>query len=452
MQINKLSSYGHAFQTKVISALLTHKELLVNINDILTPEYFDNKADQWIIEQIIKYYNKYHTTPTMDVLNVETKKVDNDIMKIAVVEQLREAYKLSDSSDLKYVEEEFSSFCTNQQLKQALLSSVDLLNIGQYNDIRNLINNALKAGQDKNVGLEYDKDIETRYRNEDRNTIPFPWKTFNNITQGGYGKGDLVLVFGNPKGGKSWAIIAMAAEAVKLGYNITFYALELGESYVGKRFDAYFTGIPVDKLDERRAEVEEIVGKLAGKLVIKGFPPKRASLDNIEAHQQKLKDQNDFTSDGIFIDYLDLLRNRKSRKERKDDIDDVYTDAKGLAVELGVPIISPSQANRSGAEKEILESSHIAGSFDKIMIGDIVISLARGRKDKLNGTGRWHVMGNRYGLDGVTYYSPKIDTSTGHIVIDENPMDVDETGGSSSASGGVTKDEKTFIKNKFFKD
>ena len=46
-------------------------------------------------------------------------------------------------------------------------------------------------------------------------------------------------------------------------------------------------------------------------------------------------------------DYLDLLKNRnKSRLERKDDTDDIFTDAKGLAKERDIPIISPSQANR----------------------------------------------------------------------------------------------------------
>jgi archaellum biogenesis ATPase FlaH len=328
-----------------------------------------------------------------------------------------------------------------------LLTSVDFLNAGDYDSIRSMINNAIKAGEDRNIGHEYEKDIESRYREDARNVIPFPWSSFNNITQGGYGSGDLVLIFGNPKGGKSWATIAMAAEAVKLGFNIVYYALELGENYVGKRFDACLTGIPVDEVINNRSKVEEIASQLPGKLVIKEYPPKRATLSTIESHLEKL----DFKPDAIFIDYLDLLSNRKTRSERKDDIDDVYTDAKGLAKELKIPIISPSQANRSGAEKAILESSHIAGSFDKIMIGDIVISLSRGRKDRLEGTGRWHFMGNRYGKDGCTFFSPKIDTSTGTFEIDENEMDEDDiTATQKTTKQDIEVSEKKFLKEKFF--
>lgn len=424
MTLSSLASYGIAFQTKVISALLTDKKFITNVHDIINDTYFDNTGQKWIVNEILKYYNKFNTFPTMEVLKVELKRVENEVLQVAIKEQLKEAYRSADDSDLQYVENEFSSFCKNQQLKQALLNSVDLLKANDYDSIKGLMNNALKAGNDKNVGMMYEKDVETRYREDDRNPIPFPWPTFNKITQGGYGKGDLVLIFGNPKGGKSWSVVAMAGEAARLGYNVVYYSLELSENYVGKRFDAYFTGISVSEIDKHRDKVEEVMSEIPGKIIIKSYSPKRASLDTIEHHYNQLIDQHEIKPDVLFIDYLDLLKNRGSRKERKDDIDDVYTDAKGLAKELEIPIVSPSQANRSGAEKEILESSHIAGSFDKIMIGDIVISLARGRVDRLNGTGRWHFMGNRYGVDGVTF-STQIDTSNGHIIVDDEELDVE---------------------------
>ena len=108
MTLNSLSTYGTAFQVKVLSSLLTHKEFLQNIHDILTEEYFDNSAHKWIIGQILDYYEQYHTTPTMEVLKVETKKVENEVLQLSIKEQLREAYQ-SSNEDLEYVEKEFSS-------------------------------------------------------------------------------------------------------------------------------------------------------------------------------------------------------------------------------------------------------------------------------------------------------------------------------------------------------
>jgi hypothetical protein len=193
---------------------------------------------------------------------------------------------------------------------------------------------------------------------------------------------------------------------------------------------------------------------IPGKIIVMGYPPKKASLITVEKHLEQLKNNHDFEADVVFIDYLDLLKNRGSRKERKDDIDDVYTEAKGLAKELEIPIVSPSQANRSGTGKSILEGEHIAGSFDKLMIGDIVISLARTRKDKLQGTGRWHIMKNRYGPDGMSYLS-SIDTTTGKIEIDEEQIDIEDEkdfneNKKSNSYSNINNDEKDFLKRKFF--
>jgi replicative DNA helicase len=452
--LQKLNQYGPVFQVKVLGALLTQRQFLINIIDSLDSEYFESSAHKWVIEYIQKYFSEYHTTPTVETLSIEVKKIENEVLRISIAEALREAYKMSDQSDLEWVENEFSTFCRNQQVKKAILGSVQLLEMNDFESILQLISKAVNAGEDKTIGLDYNLDIEARYREDDRNCIPFPWPVFNEITQGGYGKGDLVLVFGNPGGGKSWAITAMGAYAAALGYNVVHYSLELGEGYVGKRYDAIFSGIDVDKLHLHRKEVDEIVGKVKGKVIIKEYPPKRASFDVIEAHLQQLEHQNEFKPDLIIIDYLDYMRT-KGRKERKEEIDDVYVAAKAFAKEKGIPIVSPSQANRGAAKSDIIEGDNAAGSYEKIMIGDIILSLARKRKDKIEGTGNWHIMKNRYGADGMTFRS-RINTSNGYIDIDQNPVDDDdiETGSQNKAVNdfsNVGAEERQLLQQKFFK-
>ena len=420
MTLNSLSTYGTAFQIKVLSSLLTHKEFLQNIHDVLSEEYFDNQAHKWVIGQILDYYEKYHTTPTMEVLKVEMKKVSNEVLQLSIKEQLREAYQAS-NEDLEYVEKEFSSFCKNQQLKKALLNSVDLLNSGDFESIRGLIDNALKAGAEKNIGHEYTKDTEARYREEARTIVPTPWSKFNELMQGGLGNGDFGLIFGNPGGGKSWTLVALGGYAVKMGYNVLHYTLELGEDYVGRRYDAFFTGKPVDTLFKHKNKIEEIVKELPGQLIIKEYAPGQATVNTIRAHIQKCQDL-DFAPDLIIIDYVDLLSSKKRVSDRKGEIDDIYLSTKGLAKELQLPIWSVSQVNRAGAKDNVIEGDKAAGSYDKMMVTDIAISLSRKKEDKVNGTGRFHIMKNRYGMDGMTF-SVVADTSTGHFEVTDHHFD-----------------------------
>ena len=449
MTLNSLATYGTAFQVKVLSSLLTHKEFLQNINDVLSEEYFDNQAHKWIIGQILDYYEKYHTVPTMEVLKVETKKVENEVLQLSVKEQLREAYQAS-NEDLEYVEKEFSSFCKNQQLKKALLNSVDLLNSGDFESIRGLIDNALKAGAEKNIGHEYIKDTEARYREEARTIVPTPWGKFNDLMQGGLGNGDFGLIFGNPGGGKSWTLVALGGYAVKMGFNVLHYTLELGEDYVGRRYDAFFTGKPVDTLTKNRKAVDEIIPQLPGQLIIKEYAPGQATINTIRGHIQKCTDLN-FTPDLIIIDYVDLLSSKKRTQDRKGEIDDIYVSTKGLAKELQLPIWSVSQVNRAGAKDDVIEGDKAAGSYDKIMITDIAISLSRKKEDKVNGTGRFHIMKNRYGMDGMTF-SVVADTSTGHFEVTDHHFDSSDSPQPIQQIDGTNMNtlDRDLLANQFF--
>ena len=414
MTLQSIDEYGPSFQMKVISSLLTHKEFLQNISDVLSDEYFSNPAHKWVINEILKYYEKYHTTISMDILKVEMKKLDNEVLKVSVKEQLREAYR-ADLDDLQYVQEEFSTFCKNQQLKKALLNSVDLLKAGDYDSIKFMIESAMKAGQDKNIGHEYKRDVESRYREDHRTIVPTPWSEINELIQGGLGNGDLGLIFGNPGGGKSWTLVALGGFAVQMGYNVIHYTLELSEAYTGRRYDAFFTGTPVDQLEKHKGDVEKSTADLPGELIIREFPMGKTTISTIESHIQKVRDLG-IEPDLIIIDYIDLLSTRKRNVDRKGEIDDIYTSTKGLARELNIPIWSVSQVNRAGAKDDVIEGDKAAGSYDKMMITDLSMSLSRKKEDKVNGTGRLHIMKNRYGMDGLTFQA-KVNTSNGRIEI-----------------------------------
>ena len=414
MTLKSLQQYGKGFQLKVLGSLLTDKKFLLNVRDVLHDFYFDADSHKWIVNQIINYFDKYHTNITMDVLKVELQKVENEVLQVALKEELRNSYQAS-QEDLEYVQEEFTTFCKNQEMKNAILNAADLLKQADFDGIRNLVEKAMKAGMDKHIGHEYNKDIETRYRTDYRPTIPTPWPIFNEGIQGGFGPGDLGIVFGNPGGGKSWTMVAIAAHAVKMGYKVNYYTLELGEDYVGKRFDCYFTGYSIDEVNKHRKEVETYVNNLKGKLIVKEYAPKQASVGTIRSHIQKCADM-DHKPDLVIIDYVDYLRAPSKSKfsERKDEIDDVFIATKGLAKEMKIPILTPSQVIRMGAKDNVIEGDKAAGSYDKMMVADICISLSRQKEDKVLGTGRVHVMKNRYGQDGMTY-NVKMDTNNGHI-------------------------------------
>lgn len=423
MTLKTLDSYGHSFQLKVINCLLKERQFLLNIRDVVDKEFFEHIGIQFIVEKTLSYFDEYHTTPNVEYFKIELQKIDNDVYQTAIKEQLKSIYSL-EFEDKEYVEKEFHEFCVNQKLKKALLDSVDLLAIGEYEQIRLTIENALKAGQNKEIGSEYVKDIEKRYREDNRHPIPTPWEIINKLLQGGLGGGDYGLIYGGPGGGKSWALVAIGAFALALGYKVIHYTLELGEDYVGKRYDACFTKISVSEVKDYKEQIQEYLKKFENNLIIKEYPPKGASLTTLKAHIQKCSDLG-FDADLILLDYAELLKPPQKRRDKLEEADDIHYGIKGLAKELDKPIWSVSQVNRAGAKDEVVEGDKTSGSYTKQAIVDFGMSLSRLKKDKTSGKGRGHIQKNRYGPDGMTY-NMNIDTSYGAFEFLDEYEDTEE--------------------------
>ena len=421
--MNKLEQYGHSFQTKVLNCLVSDREFLQQVVDIIKPEFFDSEANQWITSITLEYFESFKTTPSMEVFKVEMDKIKNDVVKVAARQQIKDVYLASKATDLEFVKETFVDFCKNQTLKSALMNSVNLLEMGAYDDIRNLIDNALKAGTEKSVGHEYMDQLEDRYREEARNTIETPWHGINTLMCGGIGNGDLGLIVGNPGGGKSWALVSLGAHAVKLGYTVFHYTLELGDAYVGKRYDACFTEIPVGDLQHHKTDIKNAIEDIRGNLIIKEFPAGKAGVNTIDAHIEKCIGQG-IEPDMIILDYADLLGGGFSR-EKRERLDDIYTNLRGLASSRKLPIWTVSQVNRTASRENIIQGDRIAESYGKIMIVDFAMSLSRKAEDKENGTGRMHIMKNRYGADGLSF-DAQIDTSIGKFTMGERISNEEE--------------------------
>lgn len=401
-----LQFYGSGFQNKVLAVLIKDRAFLQQINDIIDPQYFSSDSAQWITRTLIEYFNQYKCPPTLEAMKVYLDDVDDGLLKTTIVENLKEVIKFTDSTDLDFVKDRTMEFCKNQKIKAAILQSVQLLQVGKYDEIKASIDEAMKAGSDRNIGHEYLDDIAARFVENKRNTIPTPWDVLNEIMDGGLGSGEMG-VFVAPAGiGKSMALVNIAAGAVKAGLNVIYYTLELSETYVGARFDSHYANIPTQDLKYHQEEVTEKISKLKGKLIIKYYPTKTATVNTIAAHLDKCAMQG-FNPDLILVDYADLLRDTSSKGAVRNDImlGNIYEDLRGLAGTYQIPVYTASQANRSALEEDIIEADKIAESYSKVMVADFVVSLSRKMTDKISGTGRWHVIKNRFGPDGLTFPS-----------------------------------------------
>jgi replicative DNA helicase len=407
-----LEKYGHGFQTKVLRVLLTDVKLVDSLYEIINKKFFESEANKWIVENILEYYDEYKTTPSIDVFKSEISKIDNASIQKQIIEQLKVVYTQVGDNDLEYVKKEFSSFCINQNLKNAIVQSVDLLKAGNYDRIKDLVDKAMKVGVETDLGLDYVLDYDERTKDENRITVGTDWDAINDLMAGGLGPGELGVVVAPSGVGKTWVLCALGAAAVRKGLTVVHYSMELSEKYVGNRYDTVFTGIQSSELLERTDEVKSKIKGLKGKLRIKYFPPKGVSAKKLELHIEKMIAAGN-KPDLIIIDYADLLLSHTNKSDSTyGEQGGVYIELRGMSGELEIPIWTASQTNRSAIDSEVIEADKVADSYAKVMNADFIMSLSRKSKDKLNNTARVHIMKNRFGQDGITFPC-KMDTNHG---------------------------------------
>ena len=97
---DKLTEYGWSFQVKAIAAMFSDRGFMQQIADIIQPEYFESDANIWVLEIILDHFNKYKTPPTKDVLKVKITDVTDEVLKVAILEQLKEIFRYIESDDL----------------------------------------------------------------------------------------------------------------------------------------------------------------------------------------------------------------------------------------------------------------------------------------------------------------------------------------------------------------
>ena len=91
-------------------------------------------------------------------------------------------------------------------------------------------------------------------------------------------------------------------------------------------------------------------------------------------------------------------------------------------------------------EEDVIDATKVAEDYSKVMTADFVMSVSRKVEDKIANTGRFHVIKNRFGIDGITFPA-NINTNTGLIEVYEA-----STQGGKEAQGKMDNSEDIYDK------
>jgi len=393
-----------SFQSKIILALVSDPTYAQQVVDIVDPEFFTTIGHSSIFDFIKTSIEKEASFPSLDVVDYWYNGLEDGTIKEAVNSTLKEI-KESDLRDLQFVKDRGLEFCRNQAMKNAILKSADLLERGDFESIHKIIEDATLAGKENEIGHDYWQDIHLRNQKLSRKPIPTGLgEGLDRILGGGVAPGELAVILAPTGVGKSMALVNVAAGAISQGLNVVYYTLELSEAQVGVRMDARVCNMGLEEVRKKPHVVSATLDKKRskfGKLIIKQFPTKQATVTSLKAHISKLRTMK-FAPDLVIVDYADLLRATRSYGEKRHELESLYEDLRGIAVEMHVPMWTASQSNRGSMQNEIVTLSDVSESFAKVQVADFVISIQRMLADKKENRAKFFIAKSRGGRDGIT--------------------------------------------------
>ena len=377
-------------ETTILRNLIFNEEYSRKVIPFIQPEYFEQRSEKVIFEEITKFIVKYGSSITIEALNIETEN-RTDLTETEVKEVRDINNSLTDSTvENQWLMDTTEKWCRDRAIYLALMESISLAD-GQDDKkgrdaIPSILSDALAVSFDNHIGHDYLQDYEDRYESYHRkeDLIPFDLEFFNKITKGGLPNKTLNIALAGTGVGKSLFMCHVASSVLLQGKNVLYITLEMAEEKIAERIDANLLNVNIqDITDLPRKTFENKVTKLSektqGTLIIKEYPTASAHSGHFKALLNELALKKSFKPDIIFIDYLNICASSRHKANASVNsysyIKAIAEELRGLAVEANVPIVSATQTTRSGFASSDVDLTDTSESFGLPATADLMFAL-----------------------------------------------------------------------------
>ena len=377
----------------ILKNLIYSDEYLRKVLPFLKSEYFTDRTERLIYDEIKSFTETYNTTPSVEAIELAVKErrnlTDDEVEKSETyLKEIESSNR--ETTQIQWLTDKTEKFCQEKAIYNAVLGSISILDgkdkTHDKGQIPKILSDALAVTFDTSVGHDYLENSDERYefyhRKEER--IPFDLDYFNKITKGGLPGKTLNIALAGTGVGKSLFMCHVAAGAMSQGRNVLYITMEMAEEKIAERIDANLLNVTLDDLtslpkDMYDKKVAKLKAKTTGKLIIKEYPTASASATHFRSLLNELNLKKSFRPDIIFIDYLNICCSSRIKAGANINsytyVKSIAEELRGLAVEYGVPIVSATQTTRSGFTSSDPGLEDTSESFGLPATADLMFAL-----------------------------------------------------------------------------
>ena len=377
-------------ETTILRNLVYDEEFSRKVIPFIQLDYFEQRIERVIFEEISKFIVKYGSSITTEALTIQLE--DRDDLNETEIKESRDVVSLftDDKVDNQWLVDTTEKWCRDRAIYLALMESISLAD-GKDDKkgrdaIPSILSDALAVSFDNHIGHDYLEDYEDRYesyhRKEER--IEFDLDLFNKITKGGIPNKTLNIALAGTGVGKSLFMCRVASSVLLQGKNVLYITLEMAEEKIAERIDANLLNVNIQNITDLpkpmfEKKVHKLKKKTQAELIIKEYPTASAHSGHFKALLNELSLKKSFKPDIIFIDYLNICASSRYRANSNVNsysyIKAIAEELRGLAVEANLPILSATQTTRSGYGSSDVDLTDTSESFGLPATADLMFAL-----------------------------------------------------------------------------
>jgi len=357
----------------------------------LDAEYFTDRSERLVFNQVNEYFMKYNECPTHEALNIQLNDLsgynDEEIKNAQNIINL--CKEKTEETPHDFLVDETEKWCKDRAIYNAVMESIQIIDKSsnrEKGEIPDILKDALSVSFDQHIGHDFIEDADDRFLsyNTVEDKLPFDLEMMNKITKGGLPNKTLNVVMAGTGVGKSLFMCHCASNNLMMGKNVLYISMEMSEEKIAERIDANLMNLPIQELsnlpkDMYDKKVKSIRDKTTGKLIVKEYPTASAHTGHFRHLLQELNLKKDFIPDVIYIDYLNICASARMRMGGSVNsytlVKSIAEEMRGLAVEFKLPIITATQTNRTGFTSTDVGLEDTSESFGLPATADLMVAL-----------------------------------------------------------------------------
>lgn len=391
-----------SIENLVLQNLIINEPFTRQVLAYIKDEYYDDKVNTAIHNIVDRYFKKANRIPDKNIILVEINECEklNDTEMATAKDTVAVIFSSEPLSDIKWLTDQTEEWCRSKAMYLSIIKAISIYDGTDKtmtpHAIPDMIKDALAISFETKIGSDWVDDADLRYDRYEcpENKLAFDLDTLNDITFGGVTKKTLSIILAGIHVGKTMTLVHLSAGYARLGYNVLYLSMEMGEDEIMQRIDANMLKVAMHEIKELGKDkfmnrIHHIKKKGYGKIKVIQFPTSLAHVGHFKMALSELKLKMHWAPDVIMIDYIGIVSSSRLKIGSTNShfyLKSVAEEIRAMAIEEDVAIWSAMQITRSGMGSNDIEMTDIAESIGIPGVCDFM--LAANRNEEMDSLGQ----------------------------------------------------------------